>query len=161
MGVTRYFLKLIIFWEGYLYCFLALTDHGNHTEDSPFLSASDTSGKRSEFYDRNLALFEVCLLVCFSGSSFLVPRSWHPSLFSPPGGDGQPAQGFVPSQPLGHLHQHHAGGEGAWGRGEHSGLIQENSQGQPALCLFFFLIILHFFRKPDAHPPPPSPRLEF
>uniref|UniRef100_A0A674PNN6 Solute carrier family 12 member 4 n=1 Tax=Takifugu rubripes TaxID=31033 RepID=A0A674PNN6_TAKRU len=37
---------------------LAFTDHGNHTEDSPFLSGADPGGKKNEFYDRNLALFE-------------------------------------------------------------------------------------------------------
>lgn len=33
--------------------------HGNHNEDSPFLGADDAAGRRSDFYDRNLALFEV------------------------------------------------------------------------------------------------------
>uniref|UniRef100_A0A8C6VVJ3 Solute carrier family 12 member 4 n=1 Tax=Nothobranchius furzeri TaxID=105023 RepID=A0A8C6VVJ3_NOTFU len=32
--------------------------HGNHKEDSPFLSSPDSDGKRNDFYDRNLALFE-------------------------------------------------------------------------------------------------------
>ncbi|XP_691291.2 solute carrier family 12 member 4 [Danio rerio] len=32
--------------------------HGNHKEDSPFLSSSDSASKRNDFYDRNLALFE-------------------------------------------------------------------------------------------------------
>uniref|UniRef100_A0A8C6VVD4 Solute carrier family 12 member 4 n=1 Tax=Nothobranchius furzeri TaxID=105023 RepID=A0A8C6VVD4_NOTFU len=36
--------------------------HGNHKEDSPFLSSPDSDGKRNDFYDRNLALFEVCYL---------------------------------------------------------------------------------------------------
>lgn len=44
---------------------LKLSDHGNHTEDSPFLS-TDAAGKKNEFYDRNLALFEVCLFWNFS-----------------------------------------------------------------------------------------------
>lgn len=41
------------------------TDHGNHTEDSPFLGGADAAGKKNEFYDRNLALFEVCLIFLF------------------------------------------------------------------------------------------------
>lgn len=45
--------------------FETFTDHGNHTEDSPFLS-TDAAGKKNEFYDRNLALFEVCLFLNFS-----------------------------------------------------------------------------------------------
>uniref|UniRef100_A0A8C1MH82 Solute carrier family 12 member 4 n=1 Tax=Cyprinus carpio TaxID=7962 RepID=A0A8C1MH82_CYPCA len=32
--------------------------HGNHKEDSPFLSTSDSASKRSDYYDKNLALFE-------------------------------------------------------------------------------------------------------
>ncbi|KAL4642195.1 solute carrier family 12 member 4 [Arapaima gigas] len=32
--------------------------HGNHKEDSPFLNSYDSSAKRSDYYDRNLALFE-------------------------------------------------------------------------------------------------------
>ncbi|ROI15906.1 Solute carrier family 12 member 4 [Anabarilius grahami] len=32
--------------------------HGNHKEDSPFLSSSDSASKRNDFYDKNLALFE-------------------------------------------------------------------------------------------------------
>lgn len=32
--------------------------HGTHKEDSPFLSRSDSSSKRNDFYDKNLALFE-------------------------------------------------------------------------------------------------------
>uniref|UniRef100_A0A671W088 Solute carrier family 12 member 4 n=1 Tax=Sparus aurata TaxID=8175 RepID=A0A671W088_SPAAU len=32
--------------------------HGNHKEDSPFLSSADAAGKKNDFYDRNLALFE-------------------------------------------------------------------------------------------------------
>lgn len=39
--------------------------HGNHKEDSPFLGGADTAGKRSDFYDRNLALFEVALILFF------------------------------------------------------------------------------------------------
>lgn len=31
---------------------------GNHKEDSPFLSATETVPKKNDFYDRNLALFE-------------------------------------------------------------------------------------------------------
>ncbi|XP_047437029.1 solute carrier family 12 member 4 [Mugil cephalus] len=31
--------------------------HGNHKEDSPFLNSAD-AGKKNDFYDRNLALFE-------------------------------------------------------------------------------------------------------
>lgn len=38
---------------------LLLAGHGNHKEDSPFLGGADAAGKRSDFYDRNLALFEV------------------------------------------------------------------------------------------------------
>uniref|UniRef100_A0A671VWN0 Solute carrier family 12 member 4 n=1 Tax=Sparus aurata TaxID=8175 RepID=A0A671VWN0_SPAAU len=34
------------------------TGHGNHKEDSPFLSSADAAGKKNDFYDRNLALFE-------------------------------------------------------------------------------------------------------
>ncbi|XP_071382768.1 solute carrier family 12 member 4 [Centroberyx affinis] len=33
------------------------TGHGNHKEDSPFLNSADAA-KKSDFYDRNLALFE-------------------------------------------------------------------------------------------------------
>uniref|UniRef100_A0A672IK64 Solute carrier family 12 member 4-like n=1 Tax=Salarias fasciatus TaxID=181472 RepID=A0A672IK64_SALFA len=32
--------------------------HGNHKEDSPFLSSPDSASKKNDFYDRNLALFE-------------------------------------------------------------------------------------------------------
>ncbi|CAL1604290.1 unnamed protein product [Knipowitschia caucasica] len=32
--------------------------HGNQKEDSPFLNNSDTGGKKNDYYDRNLALFE-------------------------------------------------------------------------------------------------------
>ncbi|KAM4592864.1 solute carrier family 12 member 4 [Odontesthes bonariensis] len=32
--------------------------HGNHKEDSPFLSSADSPGKKNDFYDQNLALFE-------------------------------------------------------------------------------------------------------
>ncbi|XP_010739215.1 solute carrier family 12 member 4 [Larimichthys crocea] len=32
--------------------------HGNHKEDSPFLSSADAASKKNDFYDRNLALFE-------------------------------------------------------------------------------------------------------
>uniref|UniRef100_A0A673N3I7 Solute carrier family 12 member 4-like n=1 Tax=Sinocyclocheilus rhinocerous TaxID=307959 RepID=A0A673N3I7_9TELE len=32
--------------------------HGNHKEDSPFLSTSDSASKRNDYYDKNLALFE-------------------------------------------------------------------------------------------------------
>uniref|UniRef100_A0AAQ6AG06 Solute carrier family 12 member 4 n=1 Tax=Amphiprion ocellaris TaxID=80972 RepID=A0AAQ6AG06_AMPOC len=32
--------------------------HGNHKEDSPFLNSADAAGKKNDFYDRNLALFE-------------------------------------------------------------------------------------------------------
>ncbi|KAI3377701.1 hypothetical protein L3Q82_008857 [Scortum barcoo] len=32
--------------------------HGNHKEDSPFLNSADAGGKKNDFYDRNLALFE-------------------------------------------------------------------------------------------------------
>ncbi|XP_023646086.2 solute carrier family 12 member 4 [Paramormyrops kingsleyae] len=32
--------------------------HGSHKEDSPFLNSSDSSPKRNDYYDRNLALFE-------------------------------------------------------------------------------------------------------
>ncbi|KAM6942565.1 solute carrier family 12 member 4 isoform 2-T2 [Xenentodon cancila] len=34
------------------------TGHWNHKEDSPFLSSADAAGKKNDFYDRNLALFE-------------------------------------------------------------------------------------------------------
>jgi len=40
--------------------FLTLTGHGNHKEDSPFLNSADSPDKKNDFYDRNLALFEVC-----------------------------------------------------------------------------------------------------
>uniref|UniRef100_A0A8C2HM50 Uncharacterized protein n=1 Tax=Cyprinus carpio TaxID=7962 RepID=A0A8C2HM50_CYPCA len=33
--------------------------HGNHKEDSPFLSSPDSASKRNDYYDKNLALFEV------------------------------------------------------------------------------------------------------
>lgn len=39
--------------------------HGNHKEDSPFLGGADAAGKRSDYYDRNLALFEVALFLDF------------------------------------------------------------------------------------------------
>ncbi|XP_038158892.1 solute carrier family 12 member 4 [Cyprinodon tularosa] len=32
--------------------------HGNHKEDSPFLSSADSTGRKNDYYDRNLALFE-------------------------------------------------------------------------------------------------------
>ncbi|XP_056135207.1 solute carrier family 12 member 4 isoform X1 [Lampris incognitus] len=32
--------------------------HGNHKEDSPFLNSTDAAAKKTDFYDRNLALFE-------------------------------------------------------------------------------------------------------
>uniref|UniRef100_A0A8C4EGP4 Solute carrier family 12 member 4 n=1 Tax=Dicentrarchus labrax TaxID=13489 RepID=A0A8C4EGP4_DICLA len=32
--------------------------HGNHKEDSPFLSSTDAASKKNDFYDKNLALFE-------------------------------------------------------------------------------------------------------
>ncbi|KTF95552.1 hypothetical protein cypCar_00019330 [Cyprinus carpio] len=32
--------------------------HGNHKEDSPFLSSPDSTSKRNDYYDKNLALFE-------------------------------------------------------------------------------------------------------
>lgn len=38
---------------------MSSTGHGNHKEDSPFLTSGDASAKRSDYYDRNLALFEV------------------------------------------------------------------------------------------------------
>uniref|UniRef100_A0A3Q1FR42 Amino acid permease/ SLC12A domain-containing protein n=1 Tax=Acanthochromis polyacanthus TaxID=80966 RepID=A0A3Q1FR42_9TELE len=38
--------------------FLSLIGHGNHKEDSPFLNSADAAGKKNDFYDRNLALFE-------------------------------------------------------------------------------------------------------
>ncbi|XP_056135208.1 solute carrier family 12 member 4 isoform X2 [Lampris incognitus] len=34
------------------------TGHGNHKEDSPFLNSTDAAAKKTDFYDRNLALFE-------------------------------------------------------------------------------------------------------
>uniref|UniRef100_A0A672M0F8 Solute carrier family 12 member 4 n=1 Tax=Sinocyclocheilus grahami TaxID=75366 RepID=A0A672M0F8_SINGR len=34
------------------------SSHGNHKEDSPFLSSSDSASKRNDYYDKNLALFE-------------------------------------------------------------------------------------------------------
>ena len=40
--------------------YLSLTGHGNHKEDSPFLNSADAASKKNDFYDRNLALFEVC-----------------------------------------------------------------------------------------------------
>ncbi|MED6287064.1 hypothetical protein CHARACLAT_012652, partial [Characodon lateralis] len=33
-------------------------EHVNHKEDSPFLNNADTTGRKNDFYDRNLALFE-------------------------------------------------------------------------------------------------------
>lgn len=45
---------------------LFLTGHGNHKEDSPFLSSADAAGKKNDFYDRNLALFEVCCFFFFT-----------------------------------------------------------------------------------------------
>uniref|UniRef100_A0A672IMM6 Solute carrier family 12 member 4-like n=1 Tax=Salarias fasciatus TaxID=181472 RepID=A0A672IMM6_SALFA len=38
--------------------FFYSTGHGNHKEDSPFLSSPDSASKKNDFYDRNLALFE-------------------------------------------------------------------------------------------------------
>ncbi|XP_063045086.1 solute carrier family 12 member 4 isoform X2 [Engraulis encrasicolus] len=32
--------------------------HGNHKEDSPFLSSSESASKKNDYYDKNLALFE-------------------------------------------------------------------------------------------------------
>lgn len=40
--------------------FSFLTGHGNHKEDRPFLNSADATSKNNDFYDRNLALFEVC-----------------------------------------------------------------------------------------------------
>ncbi|KAM6942564.1 solute carrier family 12 member 4 isoform 1-T1 [Xenentodon cancila] len=37
---------------------VAYDGHWNHKEDSPFLSSADAAGKKNDFYDRNLALFE-------------------------------------------------------------------------------------------------------
>lgn len=48
--------------------FLSPTGHGNHKEDSPFLKSADAASKKNDFYDRNLALFEVC---CFYFLIFL------------------------------------------------------------------------------------------
>lgn len=44
--------------------FLCLIGHGNHKEDSPFLNNADAASKKNDFYDRNLALFEVCYFYC-------------------------------------------------------------------------------------------------
>lgn len=44
--------------------------HGNHKEDSPFLNSTDSS-KRSDYYDKNLALFEEELDIRPKVSSFL------------------------------------------------------------------------------------------
>uniref|UniRef100_A0A8C3S642 Uncharacterized protein n=1 Tax=Chelydra serpentina TaxID=8475 RepID=A0A8C3S642_CHESE len=38
--------------------FILSAGHGNHKENSPFLNSSE-AGKGSDYYDRNLALFEV------------------------------------------------------------------------------------------------------
>ena len=38
---------------------------GNHKEDSPFLNNVDAA-RKNDFYDRNLALFEVCLFKCYA-----------------------------------------------------------------------------------------------
>lgn len=146
--------------------FETFTDHGNHTEDSPFLS-TDAAAKKNEFYDRNLALFEVCLVACFfflnfATSLFLNWQRMQPNLFTdnsssipPPGGDGHPTEGFLSAQPLGHLHQHHAGSEGARGGGEQSGLKQKGSQGQCALCFIFFNPAFLFGKLMLEFPPPP------
>ncbi|KAG5270067.1 hypothetical protein AALO_G00188300 [Alosa alosa] len=32
--------------------------HGNHKEDSPFLSSNESTSKKNDYYDKNLALFE-------------------------------------------------------------------------------------------------------
>lgn len=40
--------------------------HGNHKENSPFLNSAE-AGKGGDYYDRNLALFEV-ISNCFSYS---------------------------------------------------------------------------------------------
>ncbi|XP_062404559.1 solute carrier family 12 member 4 isoform X2 [Sardina pilchardus] len=34
------------------------TGHGNHKEDSPFLSSNESTSKKNDYYDKNLALFE-------------------------------------------------------------------------------------------------------
>lgn len=57
---------------------LSLTGHGNHKEDSPFLSSADAAGKKNDFYDRNLALFEVC---CFYSLIFLSDDRLNPDVF--------------------------------------------------------------------------------
>uniref|UniRef100_A0A3Q2X9S9 Uncharacterized protein n=1 Tax=Hippocampus comes TaxID=109280 RepID=A0A3Q2X9S9_HIPCM len=41
-----------------LHCLFPIIGHGNHKEDSPFLNSPDEKNK-NDFYDRNLALFEV------------------------------------------------------------------------------------------------------
>lgn len=47
-------------------CFFFFAGHGNHKENSPFLNSSE-AGKGGDYYDRNLALFEV-ISNCFSYS---------------------------------------------------------------------------------------------
>lgn len=41
-----------------LHCLFPIIGHGNHKEDSPFLNSPDEKNK-NDFYDQNLALFEV------------------------------------------------------------------------------------------------------
>lgn len=97
----------------------------------------------------SLCLRFVWLFVNFSSNYFSTDRGWNqtysltPFFFTPPGGNGHPTEGFLSAQPLGHLHQHHTGSEGAWGGGKQSDLKQKGSQGQCALCLIFFNSVFH------------------
>lgn len=59
---------------------LFLTGHGNHKEDSPFLSSADAAGKKNDFYDRNLALFEVCCFFFFYFSICTPELNFHAKL---------------------------------------------------------------------------------
>lgn len=53
------FRKAFLMFSKELLLSMSSTGHGNHKEDSPFLTSGDASAKRSDYYDRNLALFEV------------------------------------------------------------------------------------------------------
>uniref|UniRef100_A0A8C0HC10 Uncharacterized protein n=1 Tax=Chelonoidis abingdonii TaxID=106734 RepID=A0A8C0HC10_CHEAB len=48
--------------------------HGNHKENSPFLNSSE-AGKGSDYYDRNLALFEVNFNFAFQSTGHEHPWS--------------------------------------------------------------------------------------
>lgn len=55
------FIQHILIYTFFLSFFLL--GHGNHKEDVPFLSSTDSTAKRNDYYDKNLALFEVIVFL--------------------------------------------------------------------------------------------------